>query len=127
MSDLSVLTGRLDAMAHGWSERFGLIQREITQAHKWQQDHEVEAERQKRIRARNTRLWVAALLALGTALNGAFQAIGSYNRTSLRAELLDAVRREQSEREQRLSDLAAERAVQKYETRLQLLVKPPLK
>ena len=123
MSEGSIIAERINVLAHEWAERFGLIQREITQAHKWQQDHEVEAERQKRARARQTRLWVAAIVAVGTALNGAFQAIGSYNRASLRAEIITELRSEQVEREQRLTDAAAQKALAAYEGRLQLLVK----
>lgn len=123
MSELSVVTQRIDALAHGWAEQFGLIQREITQAHRWQQEHELAAERTKRARARNTRVWVAVIVALGTGLNGAFQAIGSSNRSSLRAEILDEVRREQSDRETRLVDQAATRAIEKRDKQLELLIK----
>lgn len=117
MSELTVVTARIDALTKGWAEQFSVLQREISQdrreirdlTEKYEElrlEQAKEAERAKQRRAKNTRVWVAVVVAVGTIANGALQTVGSSNRASLRAEILDEVARRQSDRDLRLIKMA---------------------
>jgi hypothetical protein len=130
VSELSALTEKIDllakgveGMAKGWNERFRLIERESSQAHRDILELHEQAEKSRHRRTVSTRVWLAAIAAAVTIVNGTFQVVGSSNRSSLRAEILNDVRGEQADRESRLADIAAQKAVEKHERQLALLIK----
>lgn len=126
MNELSTLTARIDTLAIGlrdtakaWQERFGLIEREITQQHIWQREHQIETERAQKKRAISTRVAIALIALAGTVANGTLQVIGSSNRSSLRAEITEDLQHKNAE----LIEQAAKKAVEASDRRYELLVK----
>jgi hypothetical protein len=123
LSDLhtkvDLLAKGLKATAEGWSERFGLIEREITQQHRWQQDHEEQAERGRRRRAVDTRVWLGLIALAATLANGALQIVSSTSRASLRAEVITELKVDNAE----IIKKAAEAAVQASDRRFELQIK----
>jgi hypothetical protein len=126
VTELSELKTQLDEMAkgiaavsQGWSLRFGTIEREITQQHRWQQDHQLDADAATKSRTVNTRVWIALIALISTVANGAIQVINVNGRSSLREEVISDLKSDNAE----LIKKAAQAAVEVSDRRFELQVK----
>ncbi len=126
-AEIHELHEKVDGLNTRWAEMHALLQRETTQARREATEARETAERdgkaQRRRSANGTRIWLAVVAAAATIVNGGLQVIGQHNRDSLRAEILTEVKGEQTERETRLANAAADRAVEKNNRHLELMIK----